>query len=222
MHFQLGTLVSLFTLTTAQHTYNVTQAFQPGNFEKYQCMYASISHPSFTTSNSDPKSTTEKVNSWLPPCLHACHHKANIADGCAYDDMACHCVNYAVYTDVTSPSSPTFPTPTLTIQQLIEPCAFPAQLGGNGTCTMADLKLARPVVADMCNFFNATLYAAYGNCSQELSKQKTLGMVALGDTIVKGPEKWNGTVKGKGWYGDKWTGPDEAETKNLTGLWWKA
>jgi hypothetical protein len=38
MHFQLAMLILLSTFTTAQHTYNVTQAFQPGNFQKYQCL----------------------------------------------------------------------------------------------------------------------------------------------------------------------------------------
>jgi hypothetical protein len=135
--------------------------------------------------------------------------------------LACHCINYDVYTSVTSPFLLIFPHPPNT-QKLIEPCAFPAQLGGNGTCTMSDLKLARPIIADMCNFYNATLYAAYVNCSQGLSKQKTLGLVALGDTIVKGPNKWNGTSKGKGWCGKKWEGPEEGAKGNLTGLWWKA
>jgi hypothetical protein len=87
---------------------------------------------------------------------------------------------------------------------------------------MSDLKLARPIIADMCNFYNATLYAAYSNCSQELSKEKTLGLVALGETVVSGAEKWNGTGKGKGWCGKKWKGPSGAETSNLTGVWWKA
>jgi hypothetical protein len=45
----------------------------------------------------------------------------------------------------------------------------------------------------MCNFYNATLYAAYNNCPQELSKNKTFGLVALGDTLVSGVRVWNGT-----------------------------
>jgi len=37
---------------------------------------------------------------------------------------------------------------------------------------------ARPVISDMCNFFNATLYADYVGCPQKLSKKKTYGIIA--------------------------------------------
>jgi hypothetical protein len=87
---------------------------------------------------------------------------------------------------------------------------------------MAELMVARPIIADMCNFYNATLYATYSNCSQELSKNKTLALVASGDTIVRGPQKWNGTEQGKGWCDKKWQGPNETAVANMTGLWWKA
>jgi hypothetical protein len=86
---------------------------------------------------------------------------------------------------------------------------------------MAELMSARPVIADMCNFYNATLYATYSNCSQELSKNKTLALVASSDTIVRGPKKWNGTEHGKGWCGARWHGPN-VTSANVTGLWWKA
>ncbi|KAH3973569.1 hypothetical protein HBH69_224250 [Parastagonospora nodorum] len=170
MFLQLPLLFLLCILrpapTHAQHTYNITDAFQPGNFQKYHC------------------ADTAKVNTWLPSCLHECHIKANKNDGCAYDDLACHCVNYANYTSI------------------IEPCAFPAALHGNGTCTMSDLLTARPIIQSMCNFFNATLYAAYTGCPQELSKAKTLALVARNDTIVRGVSLWNGTVGG--WNGTHW------------------
>jgi hypothetical protein len=42
---------------------------------------------------------------------------------------------------------------------------------------MADLGVARTVVSDMCNFFNATLYAGYDHCPQKLSKWKTYAIV---------------------------------------------
>jgi hypothetical protein len=69
---------------------------------------------------------------------------------------------------------------------------------------MPDLMSARPIISQMCNFFNATLYAAYTGCPQELSKNKTMGLVAMGDTVVSGVRMWNGTVGG-GWSGDNVT-----------------
>jgi hypothetical protein len=62
--------------------------------------------------------------------------------------------------------------------QLIEPCAFPATLGGAGNCTLADLGTVRPVINDLCNFFNATLYTTYEGCGIELSKEKTTAIIA--------------------------------------------
>ena len=50
-------------------------------------------------------------------------------------------------------------------------------MGGKGTCKMADLSKARPIVHDMCNFFNATIYSDYHGCKQELSREKTFGIV---------------------------------------------
>ena len=37
-------------------------------------------------------------------------------------------------------------------------------LGGTGTCTLEELGVARVVVTDLCNFFNATLYTATAEC----------------------------------------------------------
>lgn len=50
-------------------------------------------------------------------------------------------------------------------------------MGGRGTCTMAELGRARPIVNDLCNFFNATLYADYKRCPQVLSKKLTYSIV---------------------------------------------
>lgn len=61
---------------------------------------------------------------------------------------------------------------------IIEPCAFPPQLGGTGTCSLADLGIARPIVSAMCNFFNATQYADYTKCRQKLSPLLTLSVIA--------------------------------------------
>lgn len=61
--------------------------------------------------------------------------------------------------------------------QIVEECAFPPQLGGSGTCTLAELGQIRPVVQDMCNFFNATLYTAYTKCGQRLSPEKTFSVI---------------------------------------------
>jgi len=42
---------------------------------------------------------------------------------------------------------------------------------------MDELTIARPVVQDMCNFFNATIYADLHECDQKLSRDKTFGIV---------------------------------------------
>ncbi|KAI4696778.1 uncharacterized protein J4E88_000956 [Alternaria novae-zelandiae] len=102
----------------------------------------------------------KKLSKWMPKCLHQCQEKANHADGCAPDDFTCHCINYSVYSAA------------------IEPCAFPAALGGKGTCSFEELGKARPIVQDMCNFFNATLYDDYAECDIELSEEKTYMILA--------------------------------------------
>ncbi|KAL1597692.1 hypothetical protein SLS60_008178 [Paraconiothyrium brasiliense] len=152
MKFSITAILTTAALATAQRTYNVTSALTSAQLEKYNCL------------------TTEK---WfkdfdIPECLQECTREANRKDGCAYDDFACHNVNYQAYSDI------------------IEPCAFPPQLGGNGTCTLAELGAVRPKVADAGNFFNATLYAAYAgrHCKVRLSILKTLEIVANEVTIV--------------------------------------
>lgn len=90
----------------------------------------------------------------------------------------------------------------------------------------------------MCNFFNATLYAAYAGCPQELSKAKTLALVARNDTVVRGVRVWNGTVGGggvngaggrcgaKGMVGERegWSlsnGTWRNWNQTRSGIWWK-
>jgi hypothetical protein len=70
--------------------------------------------------------------------------------------------------------------------QIIEPCAFPPEIGGNGTCTLDELGAVRPIVADAGNFFNATLYAAYAesDCEVPLSILETLKIIANEATVV--------------------------------------
>ncbi|KAG9190811.1 hypothetical protein G6011_08899 [Alternaria panax] len=102
----------------------------------------------------------KKLSKWMPKCLHQCQEVANKKDGCAPDDFTCHCINYSVYS------------------ALIEPCAFPAALGGKGTCSLEELGKARPIVQDMCNFFNATLYSDYEECDMKLSEEKTYSILA--------------------------------------------
>ncbi|KAL5383171.1 hypothetical protein DPSP01_006146 [Paraphaeosphaeria sporulosa] len=152
MKFSVAAILATAALTAAQRTYNVTSALAPGQLEKYKCL------------------TTER---WLkdfgiPECMHECTREANSKDGCAYDDFACHNINYQVYSDI------------------IEPCAFPPQLGGSGTCTLEELGAIRPKVADAGNFFNATLYAAYADkhCEVRLSILKTLKIIADEATII--------------------------------------
>jgi hypothetical protein len=57
-------------------------------------------------------------------------------------------------------------------------------MGGTGTCSLAELGAARPVVSDMCNFFNATLYWDYEECPQKLSKGKTYDIVRSEEVVV--------------------------------------
>ncbi|KAF1843133.1 uncharacterized protein K460DRAFT_356900 [Cucurbitaria berberidis CBS 394.84] len=140
--------LTVSSLATAQLTFNITQAFTPGNWEKYRCL------------------DNAKLSLWLPSCLSECQKKANAEDGCAFDDFACHCVNYNAYSD------------------LIEPCAFPASQGGQGNCTLAELGQARPIIADMCNFFNATVYGDYHGCAQWVTKEKTYQVIAGEEVIV--------------------------------------
>ncbi|KAI2482132.1 CFEM domain containing protein [Pyrenophora tritici-repentis] len=138
---QITAILSITAVASAQVTFNLTKAYKKGNWDKYHCLDA------------------VKVKTWIPKCLHECQDKANRADGCAFNDYACHCINNSVYS------------------KLIEPCAFPASMGGKGTCKMADLRVARPIVQDICNFFNATIYSDYHGCKQKLSREKTFGMV---------------------------------------------
>ncbi|KAH6621731.1 hypothetical protein C7974DRAFT_314852 [Boeremia exigua] len=148
MRFSILVVLSAASLATAQLTYNLTQALAPGNFKKYRCL------------------DNDKLLALMPPvtakCLKTCQIAANKGDGCAENDFACHCVNYNTYSD------------------LIEPCAFalPANPAINPPCDTNALIAARPIIQDMCNFFNATLYADYRRCPQELSKKKTYGIIA--------------------------------------------
>ena len=105
---------------SAQLIYNITQALAPGEFEKYRCL------------------STAEWNKRIPECIRQCQIQANKQDGCAYDDFACHSVNYQVFSDI------------------IEPCVFPPSLGGHGTCTLEELGIARPLVQDMGNFCKYT------------------------------------------------------------------
>ncbi|KAJ4299814.1 hypothetical protein N0V90_005060 [Kalmusia sp. IMI 367209] len=157
MKLSVVALLSTVAFTTAQRTYNVTTALLPGQLHKYKCL------------------TTER---WLsefniPECLKECTKKANREDGCAYDDFACHSINYQAYSDI------------------VEPCAFPPQMGGHGNCTIAELGAVRPIVTDSVNFFNATLYAAYAHksCKQRLSIIKTLKIVSDEMTVISYKKK---------------------------------
>ncbi|KAF1349258.1 hypothetical protein EJ07DRAFT_160036 [Lizonia empirigonia] len=140
----LAIAFSAAALASAQLTFNITQALKPGNFAKYRCLLT-------RTSNND------KLLALMPPvtakCLANCQAAANKGDGCTENDFVCHCVNYNTYSD------------------LIEPCAFalPANPATNPPCDQAALFAARPIIQDMCNFFNATLYADYRRCPQKLS-----------------------------------------------------
>jgi hypothetical protein len=75
-------LAAMVSFTAAQRTFNLTAALAPGQLDRYRCL---------------------DTNSWIkrvPKCLQQCTINANLADGCAFDDFACHCINYQVYSDV--------------------------------------------------------------------------------------------------------------------------
>jgi len=86
MKFSAITIALAATLPALSEAliFNKTQAYKPGNLEKYKCM------------------DTQKFNKLVPKCLHQCQKQANKRDGCAYDDLACHCVNYDVYSPVSN------------------------------------------------------------------------------------------------------------------------
>lgn len=68
--------------------------------------------------------------------------------------------------------------------KLIEPCAVPPGLGGKGHCTVDDLYKARPVIDDMCNFYNATIYKSYEGCPQRLSTAVTYGIIRNEGVVI--------------------------------------
>lgn len=74
--------------------------------------------------------------------------------------------------------------PQSNILKLIQQCAFPPEAGGTGHCTAEDLGKARPVVQDMCNFYNATLYQDFRNCPQRLSERVTYEIIVNEDIVV--------------------------------------
>lgn len=82
MKFTIIALAACGAVANATLTYNITQALQPGEFDKYHCL------------------TTEGFAARLPACLQQCQRDAAKADGCAYDDYACHCVNYEPFSEV--------------------------------------------------------------------------------------------------------------------------
>lgn len=69
-------------IASATLTYNITEALAPGEFNKYHCL------------------TTAEWNARIPECVRSCQTQANSEDGCAFDDFACHCVNYNTFSDV--------------------------------------------------------------------------------------------------------------------------
>lgn len=119
---------------------------------------------------------TAKLISLLPSCMTDCQIRVNCVDGCAYDDMPCHCANHDAYAAVRLSLYP-FPShlfryqPFLTPTEIMSPCALPKDKDGNGTCTFPELSTSvRPVVNEMCASFNATTYWAYHGCPQKLSR----------------------------------------------------
>ncbi|KAF2725866.1 hypothetical protein K431DRAFT_259611 [Polychaeton citri CBS 116435] len=141
MKLSLLIVAALPALGRATLTFNVTSARELGKFEYYRCW------------------KTEKLLEKIPSCIHSAQNEANSKDGCDYDDFACHCINYQVFSDI------------------IEPLVFPPSLGGTGNCSLEDLGKARPVISDMCNFFNATQYASYVGCGICTSPQLTLPII---------------------------------------------
>ncbi|EUC28446.1 hypothetical protein COCCADRAFT_109128 [Bipolaris zeicola 26-R-13] len=108
-----------------------------------------------------------KLKGWLPSCIYECQVQASMLDGCAAEDFACHCVNHYKYS-----------------KKLIEPCTVPPGLGGTGHCTVNDLYNARPVIDEMCNFYNATIYKSYEGCPQRLSRTVTYGIIMNEGVVI--------------------------------------
>ena len=113
--FSLAFAAGLASLSQAV-IFNKTAAYAPGNFEKYKVRLLSktTQHIPLLPSPSTLIITTqcintEDINKMFPECLRQCQRNANAADGCAYNDFACHCINYDVYSPVrTSLFSPPF------------------------------------------------------------------------------------------------------------------
>jgi len=112
----IATTLSAFTQALV---YNKEQAYQPGNFDKYKYVrqYSGVPRPILIVDQvhehiqveSDAPVMPASVpnRSSIPPpivcfenCLLNITQSANLRDGCAYDDLTCHCVNYDVYSPV--------------------------------------------------------------------------------------------------------------------------
>lgn len=85
-------LAAAFASLSQALIFNKTAAYAPGQYDKYKCI------------------NTEDINAMFPECLHQCQRDANANDGCAYNDFACHCANYDVYSPVRSCRSETCAT----------------------------------------------------------------------------------------------------------------
>lgn len=159
----------------------------PPCFPGYLCYNVTAANAYTTEPNCPNKFTCLNTETWLDQirdatggCFEAATREANANDGCGYDDFACHCTNYQAYSKVKRPPLPSNGASlTKRSQQIIEPLVFPASLGGQGACTLEQLGGGGALVNDLCNYFNATRYAAYATCPRgRRSTAQTLKRVA--------------------------------------------
>ncbi|KAF1996331.1 hypothetical protein P154DRAFT_443600 [Amniculicola lignicola CBS 123094] len=80
--YSVVTVLTGTTLASAQLTFNITQALQPGNLQKYKCL------------------NNDRLAAEMPECIRQCQADG---DGCAVDGFAYHCVNCNVYSDLIEP-----------------------------------------------------------------------------------------------------------------------
>jgi hypothetical protein len=69
--------------------------------------------------------------------------------------------------------------------QIVDQCTRTAGAGA-GVCSSDDLQSTRPIVSDMCNFFNATQYASYVGCDNgwALNPWMTLNVASRQNIVV--------------------------------------
>ncbi|EON61641.1 hypothetical protein W97_00857 [Coniosporium apollinis CBS 100218] len=79
--------------------------------------------------------TTTQLTARIPACARQCETAALSADGCAFEDLTCHCLNTNV------------------VATLIEPCLLTTS-----NCTEAEVGTFAGIVTTVCEVKNATAF----------------------------------------------------------------